>query len=392
MKFIRDIVQHETFGGILLFSAGILALLMDNSPLSSVYDNFLSTNFAIHLGTMSLSKPLLLWINDGFMALYFLLIGLEIKREIYQGVLQRFSSIALPGIGALGGLIVPALIYSWLNWNDPVAMQGWAIPTATDIAFSLGILMLLGNRVPISLKVFLATLAIFDDIAAILIIAVFYTADLSLISLLSAAVAIILLTVLNRAGVKRLVPYCIIGIILWLSVLKSGVHATLAGIVLAFAIPLEGKDEDAPSPLVEFETALLPWATFLVLPLFAFANAGISFTEIPFKSFFDNMPMGIAAGLIFGKQFGIFLFCWLFIILGFARLPAGANWKTFYGTIIICGVGFTMSLFISSLAFPNQGPEYAQLARFGVFVGSVISGVMGYCVLRCCTKQPEIEH
>lgn len=385
MQTIRDLLKSDSIGGILLFTAGFIALLLANSPWKHWYELFLHTQLMIQIGLFSLAKPLVLWINDGFMALFFLLVGLEIKREPYKGVFKKIDKMILPTVGALGGLIVPALVYYAFNHGDELAMNGWAIPTATDIAFSLGILSLLGSRVPVSLKIFLTALAILDDIAAIIIIAIFYASELSLVSLFFSGLAIIVLIAMNSSGVKRLSPYCLVGIVLWVSVLYSGVHATLAGVVLAFAIPLDAKRRGERSPLYTLEQALVPWVTLFILPLFAFANSGFSVEGLSLSYLLKPIPLAIAAGLFIGKQVGIFSICWISIKLKWARLPQDINFLQLYGIALLCGVGFTMSLFIGSLAFVDH--ELHRMVRMGILVGSTLSGVAGYSLLAWSTRR-----
>lgn len=378
VKFIR----FESSGGIVLLLAAVIALIVSNSPFSHYYSNFLKTPLVIGFGENVLSKPIILWINDGLMAIFFLLVGLEIKRELCEGELNTREKAILPAIAALGGMIVPAIIYLFLNWGDKVALHGWAIPVATDIAFALGILSLLGSRIPLSLKVLLTAIAILDDLGAIIIIAVFYTTDVSYISLSWAIFCIILLMLLNRLRIKSFTPYALVGIALWLCVLKSGIHATLSGVILALAYPIRTDDEPNRSPLREIETKLHPWVAFGVMPLFAFANAGVPFAGFSMKTIFESIPIGIAIGLFFGKQIGIFVSSWFAIKLNVAHMPREATWADMYGIAILCGIGFTMSLFIGTLAFSNF-PElkYQAYVRIGVLTGSLISGVVGYCVL-----------
>jgi Na+:H+ antiporter, NhaA family len=380
-KALREFMRLESAGGILLIIATILAMVVVNSPAKPLYDSFLNTPIEVRLGQLELAKPLLLWINDGLMAIFFFLVGLEIKREVLEGDLSEPSRIILPAIAAIGGMAVPALIYVLINLGDPIALSGWAIPAATDIAFALGILALLGPRVPTSLKLFLLTLAIIDDLGAIVIIAIFYTGDLSLISLLVAAGALIVLLVLNRSGNMQIAPYVLVGVVLWVALLKSGVHATLAGVLLAFFIPIQGQDEEEESTLHKLEHDLHPTVAFGILPLFAFANTGISFQGISLSSLFNPVPLGIAAGLVFGKQIGIFGFSWLAIKLRLAQLPERASWLGLYGVSALCGIGFTMSLFISSLAFEQIGTMLAIDDRLGILLGSLIAGLAGYAIL-----------
>ncbi|HEY9128670.1 MAG TPA: Na+/H+ antiporter NhaA [Sulfurovum sp.] len=381
-----QIFDNETAGGILLIFAAAMAMIVANSPLLPYYNKLIEVPVRISVGDFEIAKPLLLWINDGLMALFFLAVGLELKREIIEGELSHPKKIILPLLGAIGGMLVPALIYIAFNYEDPVAMNGWAIPTATDIAFALGILMLLGKRVPIALKLFLASLAIFDDIGAIVIIAFFYTSKLSLTALLVASLVILLLYIMNRRGATELTTYAILGIILWVSVLKSGVHATLAGVLLAFFIPLRTNDDTGRSPLKQLEKDLDRSVTYLILPLFAFTNASIVLSNVTFESLLHPIPLGIALGLFLGKQFGIFTFCYIGVKLGIAHLPQGITWKLLYGSSLIAGVGFTMSLFISALSFEKTGVNLLFDERLGILAGSILSGVSGYLILRSALK------
>ncbi|MCU7830300.1 MAG: Na+/H+ antiporter NhaA [Candidatus Thiodiazotropha sp. (ex Myrtea sp. 'scaly one' KF741663)] len=382
-EWLQAFIKQDSSSGILLIIAAVLALLMENSPLSWLYDALLNTPVEIRIGALHLDKVLLLWINDGLMAVFFLLIGLEVKREFLEGELSRLDQIILPGLGAIGGMLIPAGIYYWLNQGDPLAMNGWAIPAATDIAFALGILALLGDRVPVSLRVFLMALAIFDDLGAVVIIALFYTADLSLTSLLLAMLAVMIMLGMNIMNVTRVSAYMLVGVILWLAVLKSGVHATLAGVIVGMMIPLRDPKDVNHSPLKTVEHGLHQWVAFFIVPVFAFANAGVSLSGVNLDTLLEPIPLGIAAGLFLGKQVGILLFCGVAIWLGFAKLPNGASWWGFYGTSILCGVGFTMSLFIASLAFEQGGSDAIILGdRIGILIGSGISAVVGYLLLR----------
>lgn len=385
---IREFLRLEAAAGIILFFAAVLALLADNSPLAPFYEALLSTPARISVGAVALDKPLLLWINDGLMTIFFLLVGLEIKREIADGELSNPAQVVLPAVAALGGMAAPAAIYALVNLGDPAALRGWAIPAATDIAFALGVLSLLGRRVPIAIKVFLTAVAIFDDLGAIIVIAVFYTADLSWLSLAIAGGALVLLAALNLAGVTRLAPYMIVGLALWVCVLKSGVHATLAGVVLAAAIPLRALDEETRSPLRHLEERLHPWVAYLILPLFGFANAGVSFAGVSWGALGHPVTLGIILGLFVGKQVGIFGACWLAVRLGVARLPEGTDWLALYAVAILCGIGFTMSLFIGALAFDDPG--HAASLRIGVLAGSLISAIAGIAVMRVAlARRPE---
>lgn len=382
MKSIREFFARESAVGILLMAVTVVALLVKNSPLSGVYNAFLHTPVEIRFGVLQLAKPLLLWINDGLMAVFFLLVGLEVKRELLRGSLSSWTQAALPVIAAFGGMAVPALIYVGFNYHDPANLHGWAIPTATDIAFALGILSLLGDRVPPSLKIFLLALAIIDDLGAIVIIALFYTADLSLVSMAFALIALLALFALNRAGVARRAAYLLLGLMLWVSVLKSGVHATLAGVALAFMVPLGTSEKGTGVSLAEsLEHDLHPWVSFLILPLFAFVNAGIDLRGMSLAQLATPVPLGILLGLFLGKQAGVFLFSWAAIRLRLAALPLGSNWTQLYGVALMTGIGFTMSLFIDALAFADESAfQYAD--KLAILVGSLLSGVAGYLVLR----------
>ncbi|HBC58482.1 MAG TPA: Na+/H+ antiporter NhaA [Gammaproteobacteria bacterium] len=389
---LREFLRLEAASGILILFAAILAMIVENSPLDIWYDALLGIPVVIQFGELKIAKPLLLWINDGLMAIFFFLIGLEIKREVLAGELSKPSRVILPAVAALGGMAVPAIIYSVINWGDPVAMKGWAIPSATDIAFALGVLALLGNRVPQSLKLFLMTLAIIDDIGAIIIIALFYTVDLSHISLFIAFTSILILAILNRRGVLSIVPYLLVGLVLWAAVLKSGVHATLAGLLIAFFIPFKKEPGESQTQLEKLEHDLHPSVAFGILPLFAFANAGVSFDGITLESFLHPVPLGIATGLFLGNQLGVFGFSWIAIKLGFSKLPEGVNWVQLYGVALLCGIGFTMSLFIGSLAFEQGGPDYAIEDRLGVLLGSFFSGIFGYLVLRFLVRTDQANN
>jgi Na+:H+ antiporter, NhaA family len=376
---ITAFIRTEAASGLLLLAAAALALAAANSPAQALYGAFLDLPVGVRVGAFELQKPLLLWINDGLMAIFFLLVGLELKRELVEGELSTREQAILPCLAALGGMLAPALIYAAVNWSDAAALHGWAIPAATDIAFALGVLALLGSRIPASLKVFLVALAIIDDLGAILIIALFYSGELSIWSLGLAAMVMLCLLALNRAGVTRVAPYMLLGIALWLFVLESGVHATLAGVAVALAVPI-GEDEAGRSPLRALEHVLHPWVAFLVMPVFAFANAGVSFAGITFAHLFAEVPLGIALGLFLGKQIGAFGAAWLAIRAGWARMPDGADWGLLYGTCMLAGIGFTMSLFIGTLAF--ELASYAAPVRLGVLTGSLLSGLLGYLMLR----------
>lgn len=381
MNALRDFLRLETASGIILVLAAVAAMIVANSPLSGLYAALIDTPVEISVGELEIAKPLLLWINDGLMAVFFFLIGLELKREVVEGELADLSRVGLPAFGALGGMAAPALIYVIVNWGDEVALQGWAIPAATDIAFALAILAMLGNRVPLSLRIFLVSLAIIDDISAIIIIALFYTNDVSPISLAVAGACLLPLFILNRRGVLERTPYVLIGVIMWTAVLKSGVHATLAGVLLALFIPIRDSETES-SPLHTLEHDLHTAVAFGILPLFAFANAGIPLAGVSWDDLLHPVSLGVAAGLFIGNQLGVFFSCWLAVRLGVAQLPRDVTWKHLYGIALLCGVGFTMSLFIGSLAFENTGVNLLFDERLGIIVGSLLSGVTGYLVMR----------
>jgi len=387
---VREFMRLESAGGVVLFVAAVLAMLFVNSPAEPIYDQLLDIPVAVRVADLEIAKPLLLWINDGLMAVFFFLVGLELKREMLDGELSNPSQIVLPGLAAIGGIAVPAGIYSALNWGDPVAMRGWAVPTATDIAFALGVLALLGKRVPVALKLFLLTLAIIDDLGAIVIIAMFYTSELSVSSLVFALVAVSVLAILNLRRVVSLTPYVLIGIALWIAVLKSGVHATLAGVVLAFFIPLRVPGNPEHAPLRRLEHDLHGTVAFAILPIFAFANTGVSLEGMSLAKLTEPIPLGIALGLIAGKQLGIFAAVWLGVKVGIAALPKAVRWSHIYGIAALGGIGFTMSLFIGSLAFEQGGPDIEVDDRLGILLGSTISAVTGYLILRFSLPE-EIE-
>ncbi len=382
VSLIREFLRLESASGILLLIAAVLAMLAENSALNSYYDALLGTPVEVRIGELSIAKPFLLWINDGLMAMFFFVIGLELKREMLEGQLSDPTNVALPALAAIGGMAVPATIYALVNLGDPLALKGWAIPSATDIAFALAVLTLLGKRVPNSLKLFLVTLAIVDDFGAILIIAVFYTADLSLQSLAIAGLALAILAILNRQGVTRIAPYLLVGLVMWAAVLKSGVHATLAGVLLSFFIPLRAVGKNGQSPLRELEHDLHPTVAFVILPLFAFANTGVPLAGLGWESLFQPVPLGIALGLFFGNQIGVMGVSWTVVKLGLAKLPSGVGWAEMYGVSMLCGIGFTMSLFISSLAFEQGAVDFAVNDRLGILAGSILSALSGYFWLR----------
>jgi len=381
-NFIADFLRLESAGGILLIAAAGLAILFANTPLASAYQALLSVPVEVRVGNLEIAKPLLLWINDGLMAIFFFLVGLELKRELVEGELSDPRKLILPVVGAIGGMLVPALIYVGFNWNNSVALQGWAIPAATDIAFALGILALLGSRVPTALKVFLTSLAIIDDIGAIVIIAIFYTAQLSIQALLIVIACLPVAWWLNSRNVVDHSPYLLIGVIMWVAMLKSGVHATLAGVIMAFFIPLHDISDPGHSPLKELEHDLHAIVAFFVLPVFAFVNAGIDLRGISADQVFHAVPIGIALGLFLGKQLGIFGMCLLAVKMGLTKLPREMSLTALYGTSVLCGLGFTMSLFIGSLAFEQTGVDLLFDERLGIIAGSLASGILGYLVLR----------
>lgn len=381
-SFLSGFLRLESAGGIILILAAVLAIVLANSPLQSYYDLLIDTPVVVSVGALEIAKPLLLWINDGLMAVFFFMIGLELKRELIEGELSDKKNIILPGIGAIGGMAVPALIYAYFNTGDATAMKGWAIPAATDIAFALAILSLLGSRVPVSLKIFLTSLAIFDDIGAIIIIAIFYTAKISLTSLIITACCIPILAWINKRNPESTSLYIMVGIVMWVAMLKSGVHATLTGVILAMFIPMKSKTRADYSPLKSMEHDLHSVVAYFVLPIFAFANAGISFSGVGAEQVFHNVPLGIALGLFIGKQVGVFGFCWIAIKAKLVNLPAGMSWSSLYGTAALCGVGFTMSLFIGSLAFEESNVNLLFDDRLGIIIGSLASGIVGYIVLR----------
>ncbi len=379
LRQVQEFIRLESAGGVLLLLATMLAMLLANSPLKFLYDIILDTPVSVQVGTLIVAKPLLLWINDGLMAIFFFLIGLEIKREVLQGELSSVEQVVLPGMGALGGMLVPALIYAWFNRGDAVALDGWAIPVATDIAFALALLAAFGARVPTALKIFLLTLAIFDDLAAIVIIAVFYSQDLSGPAMLVALVALCMAVAMNRTGVMRTSSYLLVGIVLWVAVLKSGVHATLAGVLIAFCIPMQ--DPHGNSPLRRLEADLHTPVALVILPLFAFANAGLSFATLSWTDVTHPVTLGVIAGLLVGKPLGILLFTVLTTATGLARLPAGVSWAQVAGVACACGIGFTMSLFIAGLAFEHGSGAYFIGDRLGIVIGSILSAVVAGLVL-----------
>lgn len=383
-RTIDDFFGSDAAGGIILMLSAVAAMMIANSSLNPEYQEFLGAYIGVTVNGEGIEKPALLWINDGLMAIFFFLIGLELKRELMEGKLKNPSDVVLPGMAAVGGMAVPAAVYVFFNWGNAETINGWAIPAATDIAFALGVLALLGKRVPAALKIFLLTLAILDDMGAILIIALFYTADLKIDYLFLAGIPLALMIWRNMRGTHRVAPIVLLGVVLWVLVLKSGVHATLAGVITAFCIPL--KDRWNKSPLHSLEHGLSPYVLYVIVPLFAFANAGVVLTGMQPSAVLDPVPLGVALGLIVGKQLGVFATTWLMVKSGMARLPYGVTWIHIYGLSCLAGIGFTMSLFIGSLSFSD--PALMNEVRLGVLIGSGISAVVGYLVLRAATR-PE---
>lgn len=383
---LRDFLRLEAAGGIVLALAALAALIIANSPLDWLYRAFIGLPGAVIVGDLRIEKPLLLWLNDGWMAVFFLLVGLEIKRELLEGELSDLRAAGLPVIGAVGGMAVPAAIYVLINWGDAVALRGWAIPTATDIAFALGVLSLLGRSVPTSLKVLLTAIAIIDDLGAIVVIAIFYTDNLSVYSLSLACACLAGMAALNLAGVRRIAPYVLIGTLMWVCVLKSGVHATLAGVAIGFAVPLKPAADGEESPLRWLEHTLHPWVAFLVLPAFAFANAGVPLAALALSAVAEPVTLGILLGLFVGKQIGVLGALWLAVKAGAGRMPEGASWMQLYGLALLCGIGFTMSLFIGGLAYDDA--THAVQVRIGVLAGSILSAVLGAAVLKLGARGP----
>ncbi|MBL0485540.1 Na+/H+ antiporter NhaA [Aeromonas caviae] len=383
----KRFLKLESASGIILILAALVAIGLANSALAQHYQSFLNTEVQVRIAALDINKPLLLWINDGFMAIFFLLVGLEVKREMLEGALSSRVQATFPAIAAVGGMLAPALIYSFFNYGDEATRAGWAIPAATDIAFALGVMALLGKRVPTSLKVFLLALAIMDDLGVIIIIALFYTQQLSLTALAIGVVATLALLWMNRRGEDRIGLYMVVGLVLWVAVLKSGVHATLAGVIVGFMIPLNGKRY--ASPLKHLEHVLHPWSAFLILPLFAFANAGVSLEGVYFSALLNPLPMGIILGLFVGKPLGIFTISWLAVKSGIAQLPQGVNFRQIFAVSILCGIGFTMSMFIASLAFEHGGLDYGSYSRLGILAGSTLAAVIGYIALRISLPNRE---
>ena len=386
LALIKRFFKLESAGGIALLCSALIAMVFANSAfLSGAYNDFLNLPVSIQVGSFSIDKTLIHWINDGFMAVFFILVGLEVKRELIEGSLSSYQQAIFPAIAAVGGMVIPALVYVFIARQDPTLANGWAIPMATDIAFALGVMALLSKQVPLPLKIFLLALAIIDDLGAIVVIALFFSHGLSVPALISAAIAIVLLIALNRFKVTSLGAYMVVGTILWASVLKSGVHATLAGVIIGFCIPLKG--ENGEKPLEDFEHMLAPWATFFILPLFAFANAGVSFDGLDLSMLSSPLLLAIALGLIIGKPVGVFSFSYLSVKLGLAKLPEGINFKQIFAVAILCGIGFTMSMFLASLAFDaDAGESVNALSRLGILLGSTVSAIVGYICLKQTTK------
>ena len=387
IEIIRKFFQIKSAPGILLLLAAIAAILVENSFLSDSYSKLLHSSISIKIFNFSIDKDFHHWINDGLMAIFFLLVGLEIKRELIQGHLSSREQFSLPAVAAIGGITIPAVIYLSLNIGNELTTNGWAIPTATDIAFALGVVTLLGNRVPISLKVTLVAIAIIDDLMAIIIIASFYTSDLSINNLVFATISTLVLFVLNNRKIHKLSPYIIIGILLWIFVLKSGIHASLAGVLLAQFIPLRSNNSSDHSPLSKLEHSIEPWVNFTILPIFAFANAGVSFSGMELNLLWDPVTLGIILGLFFGKQIGVMSFTYIGSLLRLCKLPPDISWAQYYGLSLVTGIGFTMSLFIGSLAFTD--PEYQTSVRLGVLLASLLAGILGYLTLRLTTKSSK---
>ena len=389
---LSRLLKDDSAGGIILVVVALIAIIFANSSYNHLYAGFLEIPVQVRIAELNLEKPLILWINDGLMAIFFFSVGLEIKREVMIGHLSQPSQVVLPGVAAVAGIAAPALIYAWLNAGDPIALRGWAIPSATDIAFALGVFSLFKSRVPVSLKLFLLSVAIFDDLGAIVIIAIFYSSDLSTTSLAIAAVGVAVLALLNYFNVRRQAAYLLVGLVVWTAVLKSGVHATLAGFVIALFIPLSLKNEDGKPMLPHLEHTLHPWVVFMILPIFAFANAGVDLTGMGWDSLGNSVTLGIALGLVVGKQLGIFAICVIVIKLGLAQLPKGASWTQLYAVAILCGIGFTMSLFIGTLAFEGLPAEYLTQVKLGVLLGSLFSALLaaGLLMMSKPIEQEEV--
>ncbi|RKR71070.1 Na+/H+ antiporter NhaA [Otariodibacter oris] len=388
INLIKSFFKLGSAGGILLLFFASIAIILANTSAENLYFDFLDMPVRIQIGLFEIHKPLLMWVNDGFMAIFFILVGLEVKRELLIGALSSYQKAIFPAVGAIGGMVIPALIYWGLNQGVPENQSGWAIPMATDIAFALGVLALLGKRVPFALKIFLLALAIIDDLGAIVVIAIFFSHELSTTALISAGISIAILITLNRMKVTALCAYLVVGIILWASVLKSGVHATLAGVIIGFCIPLKGKKDE--TPLIDLEHILTPWCSFVILPLFAFSNAGVSLSGMGISSLTSPLTLGVTLGLLIGKPLGVFLFSYTAVKLRIAQLPKGVNFKQIFAISILCGIGFTMSMFLASLAFgDDSNGQLMSLARLGILIGSFVSAILGYFLLRHCTADQQ---
>jgi Na+:H+ antiporter, NhaA family len=385
---IRQFLKLEAASGVLLIIAAVLALIMANTPLQGIYQQFLNIPVAVKISALNIDKPFLLWINDGLMAIFFLVVGLEVKRELIEGSLAGRDKAIFPAVAAIGGMLLPALVYLFFNVNDEIARQGWAIPAATDIAFALGIMALLGKRVPTELKVFLLALAIIDDLGVIIIIALFYTKSVSIMSLGLATLSLLVLLWMNWRKVENTSAYLVVGIILWVCILKSGIHATLAGVIVGFLIPLKGKQNNSPSE--QLEHLLHPWVAYLILPLFAFANAGLQLSGVTLANLASSLPLGVALGLLIGKPAGIFLFSWLALKSGVAKLPAKINLKQIFAVSVLCGIGFTMSIFIASLAFEGLD-NFSTYARLGILIGSTLAAILGLLLLNSALPKKPIS-
>lgn len=388
LKQIQAFMKLEAASGILLFICATLAIILANTPLSDTYFDFLELPVEIQIGAFIIDKPLLMWVNDGLMAVFFVLVGMEVKRELLVGSLSSYQKAVFPAIAAVGGMIVPALVFWLLNANYPEFHDGWAIPMATDIAFALGIVALLSKRVPFALKMFLLALAIIDDLGAIVVIAIYFSHDMSLTAMIIAAIAVSILIALNRFKVSAVCAYLVVGIILWASVLKSGVHATLAGVIIGFCIPLEGKNGE--QVLHHLEEILAPWASFMILPLFAFCNAGVSLSGVGLGDLFSPLPLGIALGLLLGKPLGVFAFCYAAVKLKIAVLPEGVNFRQIFAIAVLCGIGFTMSMFLAGLAFGGDSDtHFVAYSRLGILLGSALSAIFGYLLLKQTTRPTQ---
>ncbi|RXK34282.1 Na(+)/H(+) antiporter NhaA [Arsenophonus endosymbiont of Bemisia tabaci Asia II 3] len=385
---IRQFLKLEAASGVLLIIAAILALIMANTPLQGIYQQFLNIPIAVKISVLDIDKPFLLWINDGLMAIFFLVVGLEVKRELIEGSLAGRDKAIFPAVAAVGGMLLPALVYLFFNANDEIARQGWAIPAATDIAFAVGIMALLGKRVPTELKVFLLALAIIDDLGVIIIIALFYTKSVSIMALRLAMLFLLVLIWMNWRKVENTSAYLVVGVILWVCILKSGIHATLAGVIVGFLIPLKGGQNNSPSE--QLEHLLHPWVAYLLLPLFAFANAGIQLDGVTLTNLASALPIGVALGLLIGKPTGIFLFSWLALQLGVAKLPAKINLKQIFAVSVLCSIGFTMSIFIARLAFEGLD-NFSTYARLGILIGSTLAAILGLLLLNSVLPKKPIS-